>query len=537
MTYRSIVRRSIPLLAVAVGLVATNCSQKDDDSDDVATDTSALNISYPMGLSISIAPQNNSSTMLVANGDQEDSVKVKNQEAERLVRGEADSCFPTRLEKADQQPANETCYEFDSEMILVKSGSTTLSGTSSGKANTVTNEACMVTYTRNEVKRITGLVDRTLSMVQMMLCQANKSGAGAPVSDGGSVDFKGIMEAAATAAGKDPSHMPISTAVMTKSGDAFVTEIAMKMPSAPNQPPSDSDATEKIKLTHTPGNADNTEYSGTVAITRDRDFGGQTKQRILTISYVRSAGRVKYRLLTASVADHIAPNAIKDGILDLNAGTNDSKQYLDPNGAPYNEGMANILAVAFDMDPETNAGTFSYWKNPGGSYTEQTRGFIFEMSANSSTGLLSGCASSGAYSAGSVRKAIADGVASFGPDRSYHPFGCGDNGTPVANDCSETINSPLTDGDSKYYNPKRQGEFRRMYIPTVANFDANDSVARKWAFNRGVAYVARQCFTQGSDGVYTIDDNAMTGEGTAGFELLDSNSSTLPQPPSMTGVR
>lgn len=552
---RKIIQISAATAATAaLTILVANCGKKDSGSDDVATDTAALNISYPMGLSISIAPQNNSAMALVSNDksdDKEDSVKVKNQEAERLVRGEADSCFPPRLEKADQPPANETCYEFDSEMIVVKSsdGSTTRSGTANGVSKTVANEACMVTYTRNQVKRITGLVDRTLGMVQMMLCQANKSGSGAPVSDGGRVDFKGIMEAAATAAGKDPARMPISTAAMTKSGDAFVTEIAMKMPSGPGQPPSDSDPVEKITLTHTPGNADNTEYSGTVAITRDRDFSGQGKQRILTISYKRAAGRVKYRLLTASVADHIAPDAIQDGVLNLNAGTNSSNQYVDAGGTVYgnqNDGMSGVLAVGFDMDPDTNAGTFSYWQNPGGSYDEEARGFIFKTDANSSTGLLSGCASSGAYSGGSIRKAIKTGTPSFAPDKSYHPIACGDgNNGAVAGCTTPDINNPTVDNaDSalQYYvtakNDGQSGQTTlRMYIPRVSNYNSSDSAARKWAFQKNENFVARQCFSQNDEGTYEIDDTEMDYQGTAGFELLPSSTDTLPKPPSLDGVR
>jgi len=523
-------------IVVAAG-IAVNCGKKKDDSSDSSTDTNALSLSYPLGLSLAVAPQSNSSTALT-DDDREQNVRVKNEEAGKLVRGEADDCMPSALKRQEPMMDNERCYEFDSEMIYIKQGGTFVNGTKTGEATTVSGEACMVTYTRTQVKRITGMVDRTLGMVQMMLCQAKKAGQGAPTSDGGSVDFKAIMEAAITAAGKDPSHMPFNSAKMTKSGDNFVTEIEMKRPSAPNQPPAADDPTEKITLTHKPNNDDNTEFEGSVVMRRSKDFGGGNMERIITINYVRSSGRVKYRLLTAAMNKDISANAVDaDGKLDLNVSTNANGEYVNPaTGAAYsqqNDAANGILAVSFDMDPDTNAGDFSYWQNPGGNYNEDTRGFVFNMTADSS-GLLSGCSSSGAFSGGSIRKAMKLG-STIAPDRSYHPFSCGNDSGNAQAPCTGTEGSPQSDSDGSYYASSRGGQTINMYVPTVGSSSA--TVARQWTYRQHTSNVAVQCFTQGSDGVYAIDGGAMTNEGTAGFELVSSSASSLPTPPDLTGVK
>jgi hypothetical protein len=383
------------------------------------------------------------------------------------------------------------------------------------------------------------MVDRTLGMVQMMLCQAKKSGQGAPTSDGGSIDFKAVISAAITAAGKNPDHLPFNKAVMTKTGDNFVTEIESKRPSVPNSPPGADDPTEKIILTHKPTNDDNSEFEGSVVLRRSKDFGGANMERIVTINYVRSAGRVKYRLLTAALNKDIAASAVDaDGKLDLNVSTNANGEYLNPStGAPYaqqNDAANGILAIAFNMDPETNAGNFSYWQNPGGSYNEQTRGFVFKMDADSSSGILSGCTASGAFSGGSIRKAMKTS-AEIKPDKSYHPFACGnDQGNAVA-PCTDSEGSPQNNADGDYYAATRGGQIMRMYVPAVASVSA--TTARQWTFRQQTTNVAVQCFKQNSSGVYEIDGTAMTNEGTAGFELVASSASTLPQPPDLSGVK
>jgi hypothetical protein len=517
---------------ILASLMATalvyGCGKKKKSSD--SSDDSQLAAAYPLGLNIAIYPQTNSTSFALTD-DLEQSVKAKNEEAAKRIRGEAD-CFPAALGKAGPQMGEDKCYEFDSEMIYLTQGGSYVNGTKDGKSKKDgSSEACMVSFARGKIKQITGMVDRTLGMVQMMICQARKSGAaGAPGSEGESVDFKAIMDAAATAAGKDPSRMPVSAASMTLSSGKYVTEIAMKMPTAPNSPPTDSDPVEKITLTHNPSSSDENAYTGTIVIRRTKDFDqSATKERILTINYERSNGRVKYKLLTAAVNTDISANAVVDGILNLNVSTNSSGAYVRSNGTPFNnqnDAVSGIMMIGFDMNPDNNDGNFSYWVNPGAGYTEKPRGFVANVTANATTGLMAGCSSSGAFSGGSIRKSIKESLA-IKPDGSYHPFACHSGQQPP----SAGVCLVQADGSESYYQGTRNGQTQNMYRPVVSDATA----AQTWTRDQMTAYVARQCFTQDSTGVYNIDTTNTPD--TAGYQLLQSNSPSLPTPPDLGSIQ
>jgi len=511
----------IVVVAALSAAMIYGCGKKKKSSD--SSDDSETQIAYPLGLSVSIYPQTNS-TSLNLDDDQEQSAKAKNEDAKKRLNGEGE-CFHPALGKAGPQAGEDKCYEFDSEMIYVKQGSSYVNGTKNGKSNNGVNEACMVSFTRGKIKQITRMVDRTMGMVQMMLCQAKKSGAaGLPASNGETVDFKAIMEAAATAAGKDPAKMPVSAASMTLDSGKYVTEIAMKMPTTPNTPPTDSDPVEKITLTHNPSTTDADSYTGTIIIRRTKDFDrASAKERILTINYERTNGRVKYKLLTAAVSTLISGNAIKDGVLDLNVSARDSDgRYLKPDGTLFtndNDAVSGIMMVAFDMDPDTSGGDFAYWVNPGSSYSEKPRGFIANVTADGTTGLLSGCSSSGAYSGGSIRKSIKESL-TVTPDGSFHPFACNNN--------SCTLGS---DADGSYYEGSRGGVTQNMYVPSTAT--AND--AQTWTRDQMTSFVARQCFSQDATGLYSIDTSKTPD--TAGFGLFANTSSSLPTPPDLGSIK
>lgn len=517
---------------IAGALTWNACGKKKSNNNDAGTSESSA--VYPSGLAISVYPQTNSTALSLAD-DKEQSAKAKNQEAERRLRGEGD-CFPPALAKASPMEGNETCYEFDSEMIVVNNatGPTYMSGTSDGKSKIVgSSEACMVSFTRGKVKQVSAMVDRTLGMVQMMICQAKKSGTSLlPSADGESIDFKAIMDAAATAAGKDPSKMPVSTAKMTRSGTKYVTEIEMKMPSLSGGAAGANDPKEKITLTHNPG-ADSNTYTGNIVIRRDKDFGAQNsdKERILTINYERSGDSVKYKLLTASLSTKISANAVVDGVLDLNVSTNANGDYVDPtsNNAPFaqqNDAASGIMMVAYNMNPNTSAGNFAYWVNPGATFNEQPRGFVSNVSADATTQLLSGCASSGAFSGGSIRKAIKNSL-TIKPDGSYHPFACYQNQSSTCN---------LTSG---YYTSTRGTAPSQitlhMYVPSTSNSADADTWTKNQMTSGAQGIVARQCFVQGSDGVYTIDTSKTPD--TAGYGLFKQSDATLPTPPDLGTIK
>ena len=525
-----------------VGMVAVaavySCGKKKKSSSD-SSSSEKLAEAYPSGLSLSIYPQTNSTSVALAD-DQEQSAKAKNEEAGKRLKGEGE-CFPPALAKESPREGSETCYEFDSEMLYLtdSTGNTYKYGTRTGKSSTAgSNEACMVSFTRGKVKQVTGMVDRTLGMVQMMICQARKSGAaGAPGAEGQTVDFKAIMDAAATAAGKDPAKMPVSKAAMTLTSGKYVTEIEMKMPAQPGGAASDTDPTEKITMTHDPSETDADGYAGTIVIRRSKDFDGtSSKERIVTIKYEREGTSVRYKLLTASLSTKISANAVVDGVLDLNVSTNASGEYLDPTtSAPFssqNDAASGIMMMQFNMNPDTSAGDFAYWVNPGANYGEQPRGFVANVTADATTGLLSGCSSSGAYSGGSIRKSIKTSTP-ISPDGSYHPFACS-SATGDGRDC----NTAAQENNLYYFLGKRGSEDLRMYVPTTGGDTAK---AATWTSqqtssgNSGI--VARQCFTQGTDGVYTLDTAKMTNAGTAGFELLGSTSASLPKAPNLGTIK
>jgi hypothetical protein len=516
---------------IAGGLMWNACGKKKSNND--APANSEAIAAYPSGLAISVYPQTNS-TALNLDDNKEQSVKAKNEEAGKRLRGEGE-CFPPALVKPAPMDGNETCYEFDSEMIVVNnaSGPVYLSGTSDGKSKiTGSSEACMVSFTRGKVKQLSAMVDRTLGMVQMMICQAKKSGTTLlPAADGESIDFKAIMDAAATAAGKDPSKMPVSAAKMTRSGTKYVTEIEMKMPSIPGGAAGANDPKEKIILTHNPG-SDEATYTGTIVIRRDKDFGAQNadKERILTINYERSGDSVKYKLLTASLNTKISANAVVDGKLDLNVSTNANGEYVDPttNSAftQQNDAASGIMMIGYNMNPNTGAGNFAYWVNPGATFDEKPRGFMSSVTADATTGLMSGCASSGAFSQGSIRKSIKNSL-EIKPDGSHHPFACYRD---------SNSNCPLT--NNLYYVSTRgqapSAITLHMYVP-VGSSIAGDTWTKSQSTSGAQGLVARQCFAQGSDGVYTID--ATKTPDTAGFGLFTHSDSSLPTPPDLGTIK
>lgn len=497
---------------------------------------------YPDGLSVSVYPQTNSTSLALAE-DKEQSAKAKNEDAGKRLKGEGE-CFPPALRKEGPSMLEEKCYEFDYDMIYNTRGGSYITGTKTGLSNaTGSTEACMVAFTRGKVKQLSGMVDRTLGMVQMMICQAKKTGASAPTSDGESIDFKAVMEAAATAAGKDPTHMPVSAAKMTHSGDLYVTEIEMKIPAKPGTPAGASDPKEKIILTHKPTDAADT-YSGTIVIRRDKDFDNTaTKERILTIAYERSGDSVKYKMLTASVNTAISANAVVNGALDLNVSTNASGDYLDASGVVYpsqNDAVSGIMMVAYNMNPSTSAGNFAYWVNPGAGYVEKPRGFVSNVTADATTGLLSGCSSSGAFSYGSIRKSIKDGK-TIVADGSHHPFSCQNQAGGGGGGSVGSCTSGVSDSVGSYFTGNRNGVAEKNYIPAFA--DTGAAIVGNWMKEQSTpngsisGIVARQCFSQGADGVYTLDTAKMSGSGTAGYHLVPVGDASLPTPPDLGTIK
>ncbi len=500
-------RRNIIMVStclVASVLAWSACGKKKSkDSDEEST---GMTPAYPLGLSISVAPQS-SSTTLADETERERPLKEKKEEAENMLKGRADTCMPKAI-RVQRRPNNdETCYEFDQDMavgVRPSPDGRTL-GTSNGLAKKTgnTSEACMVSFAREEAKQVSAIVDETLGMIQMMLCQANKAGQRLPANDGDVLDFKPNMEAAAAAGGKT---MPLTKAQMTKSGSNYVSEVTAQFP----LPGKTELATRTMKLTHNP-NGDNASYKGVLNITMDKTFGNKPNyNQVMSIQYAKVDSKVVYELRMANVETASIGNAFDtNGVVNFGPATNDK--------------MEAYKYVAFDMNPDSGEGNMSYWHNPGPGMDEAARGFVFNISADS-TGLLKGCASSGAIrdtslvpvKGTSIRKALQNNL-TMTPNGFFHPF--------------QKANTP--------------GYFGLTKPPVDA---ADDGIAQIWTgTNTGTvdnqgSIIARQCFKQASTGVYGIDAEAMAREGTAGYELIDfggpaDRKALLPTPPDVTRAK
>ena len=239
-------------------------------------------------------------------------------------------------------------------------------------------------------------------------------------------------------------------------------------------------------------------------------------------------------MLTASVNTAISANAVVNGALDLNVSTNASGDYLDASGVVYpaqNDAVSGIMMVAYNMNPSTSAGNFAYWVNPGAGYVEKPRGFVSNVTADATTGLLSGCSSSGAFSYGSIRKSIKDGK-TIVADGSHHPFSCNNGGS-----CA-----PASDSVGSYFTGNRNGVAEKNYIPAFGA-GTSTTIVENWMQQQSTpngsipGIVARQCFSQGADGVYTLDTAKMTGSGTAGYHLVEVGDASLPTPPDLGTIK
>ncbi len=475
-------RRKLALVGtclIAGALTWSACGKK--KSKDSSEESSGMTPAYPLGLSISVAPQS-SSTTLADETERERPLKEKKEEAENMLKGRADTCMPKAI-RVQRRPNNdETCYQFDQDMAVGGQF-----GTANGLAKKTgnTSEACMVSFAREEAKQVSAIVDETLGMIQMMLCQANKAGQGLPANDGDVLDFKPNMEAAAAAGGKT---MPLTKAQITKSGSNYVSEVTAQFP----LPGKTELATRTMKLTHNP-NGDNSAYKGVLNITMDKTFGNDANyNQVMSIQYAKVDGKVVYELRMANVE-----TASKGIAFDTNGVVN--------FGPATDNKMTAYKYVAFDMNPDSGEGNMSYWHNPGPGMGEAARGFVFNISADSA-GLLKGCASSGAIRDTSIRKALQNSL-TMTPNGFYHP---------------SQSSSPLA-------------------APSVDSADAG--LATTWTSgNNHGPIIARQCFKQASTGVYGIDADSMAREGTAGYELIDfggpaDRKALLPTPPDVTRAK
>ena len=318
-------------------------------------------------------------------------------------------------------------------------------------------------------------------------------------------------------------------------------------------------ATKKrtINIVHSPAaDGTNRTFNGRLWVDMEGSIGGndpkpnlgeEEQRSLLSIEYARSVDsdssqpHIQYELRSGRFAASIADQAFSEGILDLNASTDDAGNYLKKDKTPYNEtsnnAAANIKYVSFDMNPDTNAGTLSYWRNPGQRYSENTRGLIFDLVQNAD-GSLTGCANSGAasidFTSGlSIRKALKTATV-LSPKGFYHPFmriDPLDNGCTLDSSSTGTLD-PAVGTYLALKCPGAQGQLGKAvkwYRPDIEKTDVADAFYKK---SEGT-YITRQCYKQNIDtGSYEIDSSSYGVAEKAGYELVSTaDSSKVVKPP------
>lgn len=520
------------------------CGKKNSDTDTESL-TNALAEAYPSGLALAAFPQSTSTAALAFNADEapedkkpEDlTLKDKKELEKKVMEGKGD-CMPPILKKEPPKIDPETCYEFDQDMIYstrTQNGITKTLGTKDGK--NAKGEACMVAFARTQIAEVADYVDRANSQIQAMMCQAKKGNADIKLPEPGAeaLDLKAAMTDALGAKAAKLDSATIAAAADATTGVVTYTS-TVKMTD-------DRGTARTIVLRHSPSASstdENPAYSGVLSIrmkrgSKDGGQGASEKERFISVTYARSVenekANLKYELRTAQFADALVEKVFTtEGVLNYNAGAEANGDFKINNQVVQpNEAVDSISYIAFAGNPETNEGTLSYWKNPGGNYNESARGMITEIKAGTD-GSLSGCAISGAVLDASnqgisIRKSIVTGDV-LKPGGFYHPFHTTNpqNGT--------TITGPTVEGTETFYNKVQTtpAETLKWYKP-----DAGDASTTFVTSQHG-GYISKQCYKQSAAGLYEIDSTVTTKA--AGFELVATTDTTkLFNPPALKGVK
>jgi hypothetical protein len=523
-------------------------------TDKVVSDlTNKLAAAFPSGLAISAFAKTTSTSLTdedynLEEGEvAEQSLKAKIAEQKKILSGEG-SCIPKAL-TGEKKAAEESCYEFDQDMIYTrttKSGVDAIKGTKDGKS--AGGEACLVSFARSKITEVVEIVDKNTGMVQSMMCLAKKAGKAELPAVGASLDLKEAMSAGMGDAAKNITAAGMKRLEDVDGRPVYRTDIDLT---------DKGGRSRKIHMVHSPAaDGTNDTFNGTMWGTQSENAQpnpGQgaeappTKLRAISIVYSRTkeadgTPRITYELRSSSMLKDTLDKEqgttgagfTKTGLLDLNAGT-------DANGAfpgPGNRDQSGNVFIAFNVNPDNNAGTMSYWQNPGANYNENARGMVFKMEADAE-GKLGGCASSGAASstqgpsAYSIRKSLKEGKPELLiPTGFYHPFHYVNMGN---NNCAATP-VQATEGGLTTWGCTRQDSQGTMtwFQPNITGTSAENFVKEQTG-----SVVTLQCFKQDSTGAYIIDTAKTTSA--AGYDLLNTGNADdkakVIQPPKLDGVK
>jgi hypothetical protein len=508
------------ILGLAASVAVLSCGKKNSSSGDPIQDVvdqiqNALAVGYPDGLSVPSFPKSTTASSLDEADTKGETLAKKRDEAKKILEGTVEDCFANLKTRARQQlPDIDTCYEFDQEMIVGWRGDANkLYGTKNGLSNkTGSTEVCMVSFARDEMKEIEAMIDQALDRAQAMACLGKKASKTPPQNVGDVVDLKDDVNGKATL---DPNAPVFSEVTLKRVDDkdgrpVFETKIVTTR----------GTQTDDITILHSPvSTTDNTSYNGVIKIKRtggpSNDHNGLDKVQALSINYARanengtkkikaSVRRGRFKSTYTSLFD-------ADGRVDFSI-LPDQATNADVNG---------IGMVEFDMNQSDSTGSLSYWRNPGGSYSESARGFVFKVEKDT-TGVLKGCSISGAAQDTSIRKSLKENV-ELKPTAWYHPFFYVGTGETMITDANYDHGVTRTNNG--------QTVSGRWNTPALSD----SALAKKYVEDQRGSYVTRQCFKQDANGNYALDNGEISAS--AGYELIATNSPKFIAPPDLKAIR
>ena len=500
--------KSLWILGLASTVAVLSCGKKKSTSSQEVVDAinNALAIGYPDGLSIPTFPQTTSASSLVGddglNLDETDTkgqrLKQKREDAKAVLEGSVDDCFQNMKKrlKINFQQGQERCYEFDQDMIYgYRDGAGNLKGTTNGLSTKEgSTEVCMVSFAREQMKEIEQIIDQQLDRAQAMACIAKKNGKELPSSAGSEIDITEDMNGKRPTEGDAPSFEAVKLKRLADSDGKPVFETIVNSKRGAS--------TEKLTIVHRPeSTSDNSSYNGVISIERTGGNGDQGKTMLVSVEYSRSGDNVKASVRRARFATSLSPVFDTGGRVNFAAAAE----------GDTNQTIEGISLVEFDMNPTDSTGTLSYWKNPGGNYTESARGFVFKVEKDGEFN--KGCAITGAASDLSIRKSLAD-ASPLKPSGWYHPFF---HGTTAA-----------SSADYDYQKADQNAQWKK---PAIDGSIATDFVT----LQRGNS-VSRQCFKQDANGNYALDTDAGIG-GSAGYELITTGDAKFINPPDVAAIK